>query len=46
MLNVEHETLYVRETAAKALASALTTLPELYDEYIQKLTNLYEERVY
>src|SRR5579871_6714233 len=45
MLMTEHEIPYVREAAAKSLATALPALPDLYDEYIQKLINLYEDKV-
>lgn len=44
-LTIEHEIPYVRETAARSLATALVSLPDSFDEYIQKLMNLYEEKV-
>jgi hypothetical protein len=42
---LEHDSPYVRETAGKALATALPILPHLFREYIQKLIALYEEKV-
>jgi len=44
-LTVEHETPYVRETSAKALATALPAQPELFTQYLDKLIGLYEEKV-
>ena len=41
----EHETSYVRDTAAKALSEALPDQPELFAEYLRKLLELYQEKV-
>jgi hypothetical protein len=41
----EHETPYVRETAAKAMATALPRQPGHFEEYLLKLIELYEEKV-
>jgi hypothetical protein len=45
LLTIEHETPYVRETAAKALATALPALPDHFTDYLDKLMQLYEEKV-
>lgn len=42
-LTQEHETAYVRETAAKALAAALTDHSNLFDDYLSKLFDLYTQ---
>jgi hypothetical protein len=44
-LNVEHETPFVRETAAKALSAALPAQPEVFSGYLNKLMDLYHEKV-
>src|SRR5579859_1921728 len=44
-LTIEHETLYVRETAAKALATVLPRQPEVFEEYLNKLIELFQEKV-
>jgi hypothetical protein len=43
--DIEHETPYVRNTAAKALATALPAQSNLFKEYILKLICLYQEKV-
>jgi hypothetical protein len=44
-LTLEHDTPYVRQTAAKALATALPALSDHFNDYINKLIELYEEKV-
>src|SRR6202035_5892332 len=41
LLTTEHEAPYVRETAAKALATALPALPDHFTDYLDKLMQLY-----
>ena len=45
-LNAEHKTPYVREAAAKALATALPSKPDLFELYLSKFTELYHEKVF
>jgi hypothetical protein len=45
LLMSEHETPYVRETAAKAMATALPRQPGHFEQYLLKLIELYEEKV-
>jgi hypothetical protein len=44
-LNAEHQTQYVREAAAKALATALPSKPDLFEVYLSKFMDLYHEKV-
>ena len=44
-LIIEHEVPYVRETAAKALATALPARPELFTTYLTHLVELYQQKV-
>jgi len=44
-LTAEHHTPYVREAAAKALATALPSKPDLFDVYLNKFMELYHEKV-
>lgn len=44
-MTLEHDTPYVRQTAAKALATALPALSDHFNDYIDKLIELYEEKV-
>src|SRR5271170_1466494 len=46
LLILEHETPYVRETAAKSLAAALPSQPDLFTTYLNKLIALYEDKVH
>src|ERR1700737_3774779 len=45
LLSIEHDTPYVRETTARALATALPRQLELFEAYLQKLVDLYQEKV-
>jgi hypothetical protein len=44
-LTTEHNTFYVREAAARALATALPRQPEQFEDYLFKLIELYQEKV-
>lgn len=44
-MTLEHQIPYVRQTAAKALATALPALSHHFNDYINKLIEIYQEKV-